>query len=127
MSNPFRRKETFECPRRAEAPFRLPGDDGKDTWETGRGLIGQARGCSYCGSMNPEDFLQAVKDGKEIGPTDKSYKVYLDDPRGKFYTMHLSPEQAKEFRALYLAGRVAIGYPGNFYAGFFLPIGKDES
>lgn len=70
------------CPRRGEAPYLMPGDDGKDFWR------GAGDGCSYCGSISPEEFFAAVEAGAEIGPTDKSYKAYVDlhDPRaGKPY------------------------------------------
>lgn len=110
-----RKRETFECPRRAEAPFRLPGDDGKDTWRKGVGLVDQERGCSYCGSMNPDDFLAAVKAGSEVGPTDKNYKVYLDGHAGKFYLQHLSEAQRREFFDLYKDKTMKVGYPGYFY------------
>jgi hypothetical protein len=33
--------------------------------------------CSYCGSISPEEFLKAAKEGCELGPTDKNYKVYI--------------------------------------------------
>lgn len=58
------------CPRRS--PLR---DDGRnlDTWRSDRT-------CSYCGSMHPDDFMQAIRDGKVIGPTDKSYKFYITEP-----------------------------------------------
>lgn len=36
--------------------------------------------CSYCGSISPERFLAAVKDGAKLTPTDKNYKVYVDLP-----------------------------------------------
>ena len=62
------------CPRRGEAPFKMPGDDGKDFWRGG------GDGCSYCGSISPEEFFAAVAAGAEIGPTDKSYKAYVDLP-----------------------------------------------
>ena len=62
------------CPRRGEAPFAMRGDDGKDFWRGG------GDGCSYCGSISPEDFFAAVEAGAEIGPTDKSYKAYVDMP-----------------------------------------------
>lgn len=63
--------EKQRCPRRY--------DDAavKDTWRDHVGLAGQKRGCSYCGSMHPDDFMQAIRDGHQVGPTDKSYKAYL--------------------------------------------------
>jgi hypothetical protein len=68
------------CPRRSEAPYQTPGPD---TWTTGHGLGGQdAAGpsCSYCGSLNPDRFMELVRQGWEIGPTDKNYKAYLGKP-----------------------------------------------
>lgn len=34
--------------------------------------------CSYCGSISPAVLFKAIADGCELGPTDKSYKVYVD-------------------------------------------------
>lgn len=39
--------------------------------------------CSYCGSLNPDIFFEAIKSGSELGPTDKNYKVYVDRPNSK--------------------------------------------
>lgn len=74
------------CPRRAE--MGMDRDDGPmrgsgrnlDTYEPGHGLATQQLGCSYCGSMEPGAFLQAVRDGAKIGPTDKVYKLYVEWP-----------------------------------------------
>ena len=64
-----------DCPRKAEgAVFRH--NDHRDYWDTDDGN----RTCSYCGSMHPNDFFVAIASGAEIGPTDKSYKVYVDVP-----------------------------------------------
>lgn len=67
--------EKHTCPRRSELGQRNEPD--QDRWSSGHGLIGQRRGCSYCGSMHPDDFIDAIKAGCEVGPTDKSYKAYL--------------------------------------------------
>lgn len=122
------------CPRRAEngmdredGPFKGSGKN-LDTYVSGRGIIGQGRGCSYCGSMSPDDFMEAVREGAQIGPTDKSYKVYVEGYNkngsngGKFYTAHLSQEQGSEFRELYGEGKVNIGYPGHFYQPLYIPM-----
>ena len=77
------------CPRRREngmdrvdGPFVGAGQD-LDTYEPNHGLVGQPSGCSYCGSMSPDDFMDHVRAGRPIGPTDKSYKVYVHKiPRG---------------------------------------------
>lgn len=73
--------DKHECPRRAEIgnTGRFPGPD---RWTTGHGLIKQAaeRSCSYCGSLHPDRFMELVRAGWIVGPTDKSYKAYLAKP-----------------------------------------------
>lgn len=36
--------------------------------------------CSYCGSLSPEALFEAIDKGYELGPTDKSYKLYVELP-----------------------------------------------
>lgn len=96
----------INCPRRAENPGPWRYDEGPDTYIDGR--------CSYCGSVEPGEFLQAVRDGVEVGPTDKNYKAYLAGHR-KFYYQHLSAEQRREFIDLYNDNTMKVGYPGYFY------------
>lgn len=50
--------------------------DGKDWWDRRDGH----RACSYCGSLSPDELFAAIEAGCELGPTDKSYKVYVDLP-----------------------------------------------
>lgn len=54
------------------------GNDGtkEDHWRT----RDHHRACSYCGSMHPDELFAAIEAGCELGPTDKSYKVYVDLP-----------------------------------------------
>ena len=116
--------DTHVCPRRVENP-RYPGDDGVDSWPIHEypdspGIINNGRrSCSYCGSLHPDDFLAAIREGAEIGPTDKSYKAYVEWPnspsRGKFYYQHLGEEQRREFIGLLNEGEMKVGYPGHFY------------
>lgn len=114
------------CPRRAEdgtdtadSPFRGAGPN-KDTYVKGHGLVGQNRGCSYCGSMEPGDFLQALRDGATLDVTDKNYKAYIKDwagtgPNGgKFYFQHFSVAQRHEFIDMLNRREVRFGWPGNF-------------
>lgn len=114
------------CPRRIEdgtdtedSPFTFAGPN-RDTYTKGHGIIGQRRGCSYCGSMHPDDFLEAMREGAELGVTDKNYKAYVhgyknDGPNGgKFYYQHLSEEQRREFIELLNERKVHIGFPGYF-------------
>lgn len=102
------------CPRRVEGGPLSAGVD-QDDYLPGKGLGKQARGCSYCGSMSGGDFLAAVRDGVQVGPTDKSYKAYIGDYDGKVYFQHLDPAQQEEFIALLNAREVNIGAPGHFY------------
>ena len=71
--------------------------------------------------MDAKDFLAAIRNGKEIGPTDKPYKLYVDDHAGKFYTQHLSAEQAEEFDRMWREHRINWGYPGRPYVPLYLP------
>ena len=73
---------TFNCPRRIEdgrgpgSPFVAPGVELHDFW---RG----DDSCSYCGSLNPETLMRRLNAGDvELTPTDKSYKVYVDNEGG---------------------------------------------
>jgi hypothetical protein len=101
------------CPRRSENPggvWRLPDED---TWRPDDDT------CSYCGSYNPNKLMDAIRDNNvELGPTDKSYKVYLSfstKKEKKFYFQHFSVAQQQEFIDLLNAKKVKLGYPGRFY------------
>lgn len=114
--------ERFFCPRRTgwigKASEGLP-----DSWETGRGLVSQELGCSACGSLPPEKFLELVRAGAQIDPTDKAYKLYVHAPEGegKFYTQHLSEQQGWDFYQQMLDKAVHWGYPGYPYTPLYLP------
>jgi len=114
------------CPRRAETGSKANGPDS----------IARGGSCSYCGSMHPDDFMEVARGAAEgeLGPTDKSYKVYVDPGYRKFYFQHLSEEQKQEFVDLYNARPrrtyseddlsfiggdgpgMQVGYPGYFYS-----------
>lgn len=60
----------------------------------------------------------------EVGPTDKSYKVYVRNRGGelfvnryetKFYFDHFTTVQMQRFVELNNAGMIALGAPGYFY------------
>ena len=109
------------CPRRLESPNpEAYGGLGSDEFRKG-GMGRQKTSCSYCGSMDPEDFMEGVRSGAEIGPTDKSYKFYFGNHDGKFYTQHLSEEQGWEFHRLWTAKSINFGYPGYPYVRVFIP------
>lgn len=65
---------------REDGPFRGSGTN-LDTYEKNRGIVGQPEGCSYCGSLPPDMFMEHIRDGTAaLEATDKSYKLYLDIP-----------------------------------------------
>jgi len=68
--------QTFQCPRRAESPLQPSGED---DW-------GKDDSCSYCGSLNPITLMERLEIGDvELGPTDKSYKVYVKNRGGALF------------------------------------------
>lgn len=115
------------CPRRMAEYGPWEKTDGLDRWESRSGLVGQAEvglSCSFCGSLHPDRFMELVRDGWSVGPTDKAYKAYLQEPdaaegqggkSAKFYFLHLSSEQQAEFIDLHNSRRMTVGYPGHFY------------
>jgi hypothetical protein len=110
-----RPQAAFNCPRRGES-FRTPAEG--ELRDNAHNTQGGKHSCSYCGSIGPAEFMQAVRAGVEIGPTDKNYKAYMSGEgfiHAKFYFQHLSKEQMLEFIELLNAKRVKIGYPGHFY------------
>lgn len=99
--------------------------------------------CSYCGSMSPERLFAVLGAGAQLGPTDKNYKIYVDvgdqeatmaqrsavksaGGGGKFYTVNLNSDNALRLRTMIMEGTVAIGYPGYFYNGIWLPVKPTE-
>ena len=90
------------CPRRVYN-YSSPNVAHFDEWREERQF--NARVCSCCGSLHPEEFVHAVRGYALLrpdftyDPTVKSYKVYvgLPDAEGgvtahKFYFWHLTPE-----------------------------------
>ena len=124
----------FVCPRRTADGNTSKIGEPPHFYDTRHGLVGsELKCCTYCGSMSPEDFVIAAKSGASIGPTDKSYKLYINPggswtEKGKFYTHHflLRSDLAVEFRRMVLDHEVNIGYPGYFYSKLWLPIDKPD-
>lgn len=99
--------EKFTCPRRRaegyasdNSPFARSGTN-LDEWQDRKG-DGQLH-CSWDGSIHPDQFMDMVRAGKEIGPTDKSYKFYVHEP--------LSDEQKAASRQHRIDRYVAGGMP----------------
>ena len=108
--------ESQTCPRRMAEPGPWERSEGLDRWEQDR--VGLS--CSFCGSLNPDRFRELVREGWIVGPTDKSYKAYLESPAegqasAKFYFQHLSQEQQDQFIDLHNSRQMKVGYPGHFY------------
>jgi hypothetical protein len=71
------------CPRRMSDWGPWKREEDLDTWRKQGGIIGQEKiglGCSFCGSLHPDRFMELVREGWIVGPTDKSYKAYLSRP-----------------------------------------------
>lgn len=130
-----------DCPRRAS-----PRDPEIFTWDATPDSYGTDDTCSYCGSLDGDLFMARLEAGHlRLGPTDKSYKVYItndggaplkqtyrtDDDRtgdrskwvwttretstGKFYFQHLSVEQRKRFIELLNAKKIKFKGSSGFY------------
>lgn len=75
--------EAQTCPRRIYEAGPWEHAEGLDSWTTGHGVVGQDEvglSCSFCGSLNPDRFMELIREGWIVGPTDKGYKAYLDRP-----------------------------------------------
>lgn len=108
----------FQCPRRDPAMDAVSNYPTIDSWrEDGT--------CSYCGSMNPDKFMELVEQGVEVIPTDKNYKAYIrhgGHGQAKFYFQHLSKEQMVKFVDLYNSGTMKVS--GSFYNMPFFMVAK---
>lgn len=110
------------CPRRLETSMVYTPPE-SDHW------CPEHNTCSYCGSMSPEEFMTKAAEGVELGPTDKNYKVYVNDDAlkhrtAKFYFQHLSVDQRYMFLRLLQDKKLNIGFPGHFYVlPFFIERG----
>lgn len=110
----FANDEKFICPRSVAE------------WRPFEAIWNKDKTCSYDGSLHPDIFMNYVRSGKLVGTTDKGYKFYMDEYEGKvrgakkFYTHHLSDDQAWEFYQLWITGQVNFGlYPP--YVRLYLP------
>ena len=98
--------ESQTCPRRMNEIGPWTREEGLDSWTTGHGVIGQdaiGPSCNFCGSLHPDRFMELVREGWVVGPTDKNYKAYLhrpltDDEKAKRKTTWLRNFTAEEMR-----------------------------
>ena len=70
-------------------------------------------GCSFCGSISPDEVFKAIDDEVNLSPTDKDYKVYVGGR--KFYFQHFNEAERDRFVKLLNAGKIKFEYPGRFY------------
>lgn len=108
----------FACKRRMHEAGPWASEAGLDYWT-------ERNTCSFCGSMHPDDFMEQVRAGAPITPTDKPYKAYA--PAGKFYYQHLSGEQMAEFVDLYNAKKIAWEAPGYAYVLPFFMVALEDA
>jgi hypothetical protein len=110
--------EKTTCPRRVNELGPWEHKEGLDTWrEDGT--------CSFCGSLHPDKFIQAVKDGAGVVPTDKNYKAYVNPGHRKVYFQHMDADQKQELVRLINDKKVNFAYPGYFYVlPFFVEVVK---
>lgn len=79
MKSAFKKPvQKITCPRRMIEFGPWKHEEALDEFRPGGGIVGQSLSCSFCGSYPPDLFLEAVKAGAEVGPTDKSYKFYVN-------------------------------------------------
>ena len=109
------RGEEFMCGRRHVGFPYSPTLAGPDYWR----FNGT---CSHCGSLSPDQLFKALEDGCEIGPTYKSYKIYIEGEKAprvggavKFYFQHLSEDEQRKFIGILNDGKIKFQYPGHFY------------
>lgn len=117
----------WKCPKRPQGPFKFPAND---SWRNDNT-------CGFCGSLNPEWLMGRLEAGDvQLTPTDKDYKVYVENAGGetfsthgaaKFYFEHLSVEQRKRFVELLQAKKIKLDVPGHFYVlpFFIVRSGRD--
>jgi hypothetical protein len=103
---------TFKCARRNEGHYGLTDEPTPDYYR-------DDDTCCYCGSMNPETFMQRLESGDvELGPTDKNYKVYVSGEalnHARFYFQHLNEVQKARFLELLNEKKLQLEFPGHFY------------
>jgi hypothetical protein len=71
------------CPRRMNEYGPWERAENLDEWRKDRGLVGQSTiglSCSFCGSLNPARFMELLRAGWTLIPSDKSYKCYIGEP-----------------------------------------------
>jgi restriction system protein len=108
----------MKCPRRNEGFYPSISKNEDDKWVHRGALEKQYDSyCSYCGSLNPDVFLELVEKGAQLVPTDKDYKAYIKykGAEPKFYFMHLDENGIRKYIELSEKKKINFSYPGFFY------------
>lgn len=92
------------CPRRMSDFGPWQREEHLDGWRY-RGMAGvrlrdRMKHCDFCGSLHPDKFMELVREGWIVGPTDKNYKAYLARP--------FTPEQVAERKERWLTAEHGI-------------------
>lgn len=68
-------------------------------------------------NLTAKQFMEKVREGCVLTPTDKNYKVYVNGSYGKFYfdDPAFTQEMKQEFIDLLNAKKIGFDYPGYFY------------
>ena len=83
-SPPLNIDDLWKCYKRSE---RFPDEHccprGAENGRMGQAVWGVDDCCTYCGSLHPELLMERIEAGTvELGPTDKNYKVYVNNRGG---------------------------------------------
>lgn len=111
----------MRCPyRQIPGVYILPEFiDKEDTWQFREKFKEKKLNnfCSFCGSLNPDIFLDLIEKGGILVPTDKDYKAYIEyeNSGSKFYFWHLSKDHINKYLELAERKKIKFDYPGFFY------------
>ena len=105
--------DLLDCPRKAELGVGVPAESRLKLVRDMNGEWREDGTCSWCGSLKPSTFFQALEGGVTYGATDKSYKAYLHGPeappvRGacKIYFQHFDEADKRHFIDLMNEGMI---------------------
>lgn len=112
--------QPITCPRRMNELGSWQRHTGLDRFDSAHGTGTRPLNCSFCGSLDPETLLDWMANGALITPTDKPYKLYINQKGHrdqKFYFQHFDQPQRTQFIAMYnLRDRpFKMAHPGYFY------------
>ena len=118
-----------DCPRKMEYGAGDPAESSLKLVRDFKGEWREEGTCSWCGSLKPSIFFQALDDGAVYGATDKNYKAYLHGPEApqvpgaaKMYFQHFDAADRQRFYDLHVAGVITF-----YVMPFFLVAPANEA